>query len=75
MRRYVILTWVLVDWKTALGRLQPLDLTNYPLDRLYDECPTICGHGPKLLLAVCESVYFLDSRPSPTRLPAQYFVR
>ena len=58
MRRYVILTWVLVDWKTALGRLQPLDLTNYPLDRLYDECPTICGHGPNLLPAVCESVYF-----------------
>ena len=44
--------------KTTLGRLQPLDLTNYPLDRLYDKCPTICGHGPNLLPAVCESVYF-----------------
>ena len=34
------------------------ELTNCPLDRLYDKCPTICGHGPNLLPAVCESVYF-----------------
>ena len=61
----VVLNAPVLDTYLGISRLKDrprapstFGLTDYPLDRLYDKCPTIYGHGPNLLPAVCESVYF-----------------